>query len=59
MEKVTPHRHCVICGKAVFEKEFFCSEECEKRYNRNRGRQRIILVVLVIIIILMFAISKF
>lgn len=37
---LVPHRHCVICGKAIEADKFVCSEECQERLDRERKRQR-------------------
>ncbi|MCS7118719.1 MAG: DUF2116 family Zn-ribbon domain-containing protein [Archaeoglobaceae archaeon] len=37
---LVPHRHCVICGKAIEVDKFVCGEECQTRLERERKKQR-------------------
>jgi len=37
---IVPHRHCVVCGKAIEADKFVCSEDCQDRLNKERKRQR-------------------
>ncbi|MEM4472160.1 MAG: DUF2116 family Zn-ribbon domain-containing protein [Archaeoglobaceae archaeon] len=37
---IVPHRHCVICGKAIEADKFVCGEECQNRLEKERKRQR-------------------
>ncbi|MCS7121092.1 MAG: DUF2116 family Zn-ribbon domain-containing protein [Archaeoglobaceae archaeon] len=37
---IIPHRHCVICGKAVELDKHFCSKDCEETFKKERRRQR-------------------
>ncbi len=57
MPAIVPHRHCVVCGKAIEPDKQFCSEECEEVYQKERKKQRnymifmfVMLFVLLIII---------
>jgi predicted nucleic acid-binding Zn ribbon protein len=61
--KVTAHKHCPICGKAMDEDSDFCSEKCKKYYTDRVKRQKkfnrlyyvsfgAILVIMVLFIIL-------
>ncbi|MDI9646654.1 MAG: DUF2116 family Zn-ribbon domain-containing protein [Archaeoglobales archaeon] len=37
---VVPHRHCIVCGKAIEPEKKFCSNECEETMKREQKRQR-------------------
>ncbi|MFO7966618.1 MAG: DUF2116 family Zn-ribbon domain-containing protein [Archaeoglobaceae archaeon] len=37
---VVPHKHCVVCGKAIGSEEIYCSTECEKEMIKSRKKQR-------------------
>lgn len=37
---VVPHKHCVVCGKAIGPEEAYCSVECEKEMIKSRKKQR-------------------
>lgn len=52
---LVPHRHCVVCGKAIEADKFVCSEECKERLEKERKRQRnftIFMFLLLIILLL-------
>ena len=40
MPGIIPHRHCIVCGKAIEPDKVFCSDDCEKEYENERKRQR-------------------
>ncbi len=40
MPGIVPHRHCIVCGKAIEPDKTFCSDECEEAWNKERKRQR-------------------
>lgn len=31
-QKYAPHKHCIVCGRAVPPEEDFCSTECRDKY---------------------------
>ncbi len=37
---LVPHRHCVVCGKAIEADKFVCGDECKERLDKERKRQR-------------------
>ena len=57
-----PHKHCIICGKAIEENQDFCDELCESKYKSNRKRQQIFffafLILMAFILFLPFLSSK-
>ncbi|RZN65045.1 MAG: DUF2116 family Zn-ribbon domain-containing protein [Candidatus Methanoliparum thermophilum] len=57
MVKVTPHKHCIVCGKAVEPEEVFCSEECKQKYESARKRQWIPFVIFFVLMIILIAYS--
>ncbi len=40
MPGIIPHRHCIVCGKAIEPEKVFCSKECEIKYEKERKKQR-------------------
>ncbi|MEM1578299.1 MAG: DUF2116 family Zn-ribbon domain-containing protein [Archaeoglobaceae archaeon] len=48
-----PHRHCVVCGKAIELEKFFCSEECENKMAKERKRQRNFTIFMFLMLILL------
>jgi predicted nucleic acid-binding Zn ribbon protein len=40
MPGIIPHRHCVICGKAIETDKVTCSDECQQSLEKERRRQR-------------------
>ncbi len=40
MPGIVPHRHCIVCGKAIEPDQTFCSDECKKAWDKERKRQR-------------------
>ncbi len=61
MPVIPPHRHCIVCGKAVELDKHFCSEECEETYEKERKRQRNFMIMmfgllfLLLVLTLMFS----
>jgi predicted nucleic acid-binding Zn ribbon protein len=41
MVKVIPHKHCVVCGKAVDVEQLYCSDECEREFGKSQRRQKL------------------
>ncbi|MFB3043182.1 MAG: DUF2116 family Zn-ribbon domain-containing protein [Nitrososphaerales archaeon] len=52
-ERIQPHRHCNICGKATPLKQEFCSPECKgkdaKSVKKSRRISRFYTIVLIVI----------
>ncbi|RLI84441.1 DUF2116 family Zn-ribbon domain-containing protein [Archaeoglobales archaeon] len=61
MPGIVPHRHCVICGKAIEPDEITCSEECQRTLEKERKKQRNFMIFMMggflILIILLFLFS--
>ncbi len=59
---VVPHKHCVVCGKAVSPEETYCSAECEEEMIKSRKKQRNFTVALMllffVLLFLMFLIPS-
>ena len=53
MPGIVPHRHCIVCGKAIEPEERFCSKECKEQFDRDQKRQRNFLIAMFAILILM------
>lgn len=58
MVKVLPHKHCVICGKAIDTEKQVCSTECGQQLQKNQRRQKLsfymLIGIMVILIVVMF-----
>ncbi len=59
MPTLIPHRHCIVCGKAIEPEKSFCGDKCEKKYKDERKRQRnftifmfLLLIALIVMIFL-------
>lgn len=37
---VEPHKHCLVCGKAIPMDKNFCSEKCERYYEQKVKKQK-------------------
>gem|GEM_PF-175162 len=37
---VDPHKHCLVCGKAIPTDKNFCSEKCEGYYEQKVKKQK-------------------
>ncbi len=57
MPKIIPHKHCVVCGKAIEAHEVYCSDDCEKSMKDSQKKQRIFFIVLFALILFMMFIS--
>ncbi len=61
MPGIIPHRHCVICGKAVEPEVITCSDECQDKLEKERKKQRnfmfFMMAGFLILIILLFVFS--
>ncbi|NPB01735.1 MAG: DUF2116 family Zn-ribbon domain-containing protein [Methanopyri archaeon] len=51
LDRVPPHSHCVVCGKAIPEGETFCSEKCRMKYEKMRKRQSMSMWIMVGILV--------
>jgi len=49
MAAIMPHKHCLVCGKAVREDENFCDELCLSKYKSAQRRQQILLIAFVVL----------
>lgn len=50
MPGIVPHRHCVVCGKAIEPEKVFCSDRCEKKYEEERKRQRNFMIFMLLLL---------
>ena len=54
MPGIVPHRHCIVCGKAIEPDQTFCSEECREEWNKERKRQRNFTIFMFVMFVLLF-----
>jgi predicted nucleic acid-binding Zn ribbon protein len=57
--KYGPHRHCVICGKAVPPEEDFCSQACRDKYStteKSKNKKNNIQLILIFGVFIAFMI---
>jgi len=40
MPGIVPHRHCIVCGKAIEPEKTFCSDECKMEWEKEKKRQK-------------------
>jgi predicted nucleic acid-binding Zn ribbon protein len=61
MPGIVPHRHCVICGKAIESDEVTCSDECQETLEKERKKQRNFMLFMMagflVLLILLFIFS--
>ncbi|WP_457548743.1 DUF2116 family Zn-ribbon domain-containing protein [Archaeoglobus sp.] len=60
MPGIVPHRHCIVCGKAIEPDQTFCSDECKQIWEKERRRQRyftLFMFVLLFLFLFMMIIS--
>jgi predicted nucleic acid-binding Zn ribbon protein len=59
MPGIVPHRHCIVCGKAIEPDQTFCSDECKNAWEKDRKRQRNFMllwfILLFVLLFMMFA----
>ena len=46
MPGIVPHRHCIVCGKAIEPDKTYCSKECEIEAEKERKRQRNLMLIM-------------
>lgn len=57
MPGIVPHRHCIVCGKAIEPDQSFCSDDCKQIWEKERKKQRnFSLMMLALLFILLFLI---
>jgi len=59
MAKVAPHKHCLVCGKAVDEDLLYCSDQCEKDFSSSQKKQKIFFVGFLVLMALLLLWSLF
>ena len=59
MPGIVPHRHCIVCGKAIEPDQQFCSEDCEEVFQKERKRQRNFMIFMFLILFLLLAVIWF
>jgi len=61
MPGIIPHRHCVICGKAIESEMVTCSDDCQETLDKERRKQRNFMIFMMagflILILLLFIFS--
>ncbi|MBI4362874.1 MAG: DUF2116 family Zn-ribbon domain-containing protein [Euryarchaeota archaeon] len=57
MTKALPHRHCVVCGKAIDPGETACSEACAGESGARRRRQRSLMFLFMGLMLLFLALT--
>ena len=57
MPGIIPHRHCIVCGKAIEPEEMFCSKECREKYERERKKQRNFIIIMFAVLIALFVLT--
>ena len=55
VEKVSQHRHCHICGKAIPLLETLCSEECKERYQKMVKKRKMFVYIMYILVFFILA----
>gem|GEM_PF-4430352 len=38
MPGIVPHRHCIVCGKAIEPEEILCSKECREKFEKEKKK---------------------
>ncbi|MEA1993164.1 MAG: DUF2116 family Zn-ribbon domain-containing protein [Euryarchaeota archaeon] len=59
---IEPHKHCMVCGKAIPTDKSFCSEKCEEHYRKRVKKQKmysyLLMAVPIILIVLLIALGQ-
>jgi|Deesub1362A_J573_1020465.scaffolds.fasta_scaffold01398_13 predicted nucleic acid-binding Zn ribbon protein len=53
MPGIIPHRHCLVCGKAIELDKYYCSEECEETMKKERKKQRNMMIFMFALLFIM------
>ncbi|MCD6383492.1 MAG: DUF2116 family Zn-ribbon domain-containing protein [Thermoplasmata archaeon] len=56
--RIPPHKHCIVCGKAIPEDERFCSEECEAAFKRMQRAKILNFVYMFILVVVLMIILR-
>ncbi len=59
MTKVVPHKHCLVCGKAVDGDWLYCGDECENEFNKSQRKQKLFFVGFLVLMVLLMVWSLF
>jgi predicted nucleic acid-binding Zn ribbon protein len=49
MPGIVPHKHCIVCGKAVEPDKVYCSSSCEEDMKRGQRKQRNFMIVMMLV----------
>ncbi|MCS4539010.1 MAG: DUF2116 family Zn-ribbon domain-containing protein [Thaumarchaeota archaeon] len=59
-QRIVPHQHCKVCGKAVPLGRDFCSNECKGKNEKTRKRTKTISrIYTVVLLVVMTALMLF
>ena len=56
-QKWSPHRHCIVCGKAVPPDEDFCAQGCRDKYQtaeKSKSKKNNLQLVLIFGVFIVF-----
>lgn len=59
MPGIVPHRHCIICGKAIEPEEKFCSDDCKTVFEKDQKRQRNFMIAMFALFFVLLLILTF
>ncbi len=61
MPGIIPHRHCVVCGKAIEPDKVTCSDDCQQTLEKEKKKQRNFMIFMMggflILMLLLFMFS--
>jgi len=49
-EKIQPHTHCQVCGKAIPVNETLCSEKCRQKYHKIVKKRKLSVAIMFLIV---------
>ena len=59
MPGIVPHRHCIVCGKAIEPEERFCSNDCKTQFEKDQKRQRNFMIIMFAVLFFMLLMMTF
>uniref|UniRef100_A0A7C4WJ93 DUF2116 family Zn-ribbon domain-containing protein n=1 Tax=Geoglobus ahangari TaxID=113653 RepID=A0A7C4WJ93_9EURY len=59
MPGIVPHRHCIVCGKAIEPEEILCSKECREKFEKEKKKQRNFMIIMFAVLIALFILMIF
>lgn len=57
------HSHCIVCGKVTSSGEYFCSNECEEKFQEQQEsatkKRNIFMGIMFVLVVIVIVLSLF